>query len=145
MKVSWREVAYIRELDTAQSCICQFEKSSGTDLGKRIWHGSVNYFSVWWWLQSVDVVWKCLGTHKMFLILTWWWWFLDTSWWYMHDQIWQWTDGTCSGGAYALNNALLALWLEVLGDDAYMAKWYILLWYGYEFPMTKSHMILGVT
>jgi len=27
--------------------------------------------------------------------------------------------GIGSGGAYALNNALLALWLEVLGDDAY--------------------------
>jgi len=28
-------------------------------------------------------------------------------------------DGTGSGGAYASNNALLALWLEVFGDDAY--------------------------
>jgi len=26
---------------------------------------------------------------------------------------------TGSGGAYALNDALLELWLEVLGDDAY--------------------------
>jgi len=26
------------------------------------------------------------------------------------------------GGAYTSNNALLALWLEVLGDDAYVAK-----------------------
>lgn len=26
------------------------------------------------------------------------------------------------GGGYAFNNALLALWLIVLGDDAYMAK-----------------------
>lgn len=40
-------------------------------------------------------------------------------------------DGTGLGGAYALN-ALLALWLIVLGDDAYMDKWFILLWYGYE-------------
>ena len=31
-------------------------------------------------------------------------------------------DGTSSGGAYAFNNALLALWLVVLGNDAYMAK-----------------------
>jgi len=30
--------------------------------------------------------------------------------------------GTGSGGAYALNNALLALWLEVFGGDAYVAK-----------------------
>jgi len=30
--------------------------------------------------------------------------------------------GTSSGGAYASNNALLALWLEVFGDDAYVAK-----------------------
>lgn len=37
-------------------------------------------------------------------------------------------DGTGSGGAYAFKDALLALWLVVLGDDAYMAKWYILLW-----------------
>ena len=54
-------------------------------------------------------------------------------------------DGTGSGGAYDVNNALLELWLVVLGDDAYMAKWHILLWYGYELSMTKSHMILGVT
>jgi len=27
--------------------------------------------------------------------------------------------GSHSGGAYISNNALLALWLEVLGDDAY--------------------------
>jgi len=31
------------------------------------------------------------------------------------------------GGAYASNNALLALWLEVFGDDTYVAKRYILL------------------
>jgi len=31
-------------------------------------------------------------------------------------------DGTGSGGAYDVNNALLELWLVVLGDDAYMAK-----------------------
>jgi len=31
-------------------------------------------------------------------------------------------DGTGLGGAYTFNNALLALWLVVLGDDAYMAK-----------------------
>jgi len=30
--------------------------------------------------------------------------------------------GTGSGGAYAFNNALLALWLVVLGDNDYMAK-----------------------
>jgi len=55
------------------------------------------------------------------------------------------TNDTGSGGSYTFNNALLALWLVVLGDDAYMSKWYILLWYGYELSMTKSHMILGVT
>jgi len=62
--------------------------------------------------------------------------------------IYAWLDltvGTGSGGAYALNNALLELWLEVLGDDTYMAKWHILLWYGYGLSMTKYHMILGVT
>ena len=31
-------------------------------------------------------------------------------------------DGTGSRGAYAFNNALLALWLVVLSDDAYMAQ-----------------------
>ena len=45
----------------------------------------------------------------------------------MHDQ----TDGIGLEGEYGLN-ALLALWLIVLGDDAYMDKWFILLWYGYE-------------
>jgi len=35
----------------------------------------------------------------------------------MHDQ----ADGTGVRGAYGLN-ALLALWLIVLGDDAYMDK-----------------------
>jgi len=35
----------------------------------------------------------------------------------MHDQ----ADGTGLGGAYGLN-ALLALWLIVLGDDTYMDK-----------------------
>ena len=83
-------------------------------------------------------MWKCVGTHKMLFRsafdphkLTWcipnWWWCLDMSYWYMHDQIWQWIDGICLGGAYALNNALLALWLEFFGDDSYVAKWYILL------------------
>jgi len=38
----------------------------------------------------------------------------------MHDQIWQWTNGIGWRGAYALNNALLALWLEVFGEDAYV-------------------------
>ena len=36
-------------------------------------------------------------------------------------------DGAGSGGTYAFNNALLALWLVVLGDEAYMAKLYIVL------------------
>ena len=64
-------------------------------------------YSIWWWLQSVDNVWKCI--KMLFLILTrltWcifdWWWCLDTSCWYMHDQIWQWTDGTGSGGEHAM-------------------------------------------
>ena len=35
---------------------------------------------------------------------------------------WYMLVGTGSGGAYASNNALLALWLEVFGDDAYVAK-----------------------
>ena len=38
------------------------------------------------------------------------------------------TCGTCWGGAHAFNKALLALWLIVLDDDTYMAKWYILIW-----------------
>ena len=40
------------------------------------------------------------------------------------DMVWSWymLVGTGSGGAYALNNALLELWLEVFGDDAYVAK-----------------------
>ena len=41
----------------------------------------------------------------------------------MHDQ----TDGIGLEGAYGLN-ALLALWLIVLGDDTYMDKRFILLW-----------------
>ena len=32
---------------------------------------------------------------------------------------WYMLVGTGLGGAYASNNALLALWLEVFGDDAY--------------------------
>ena len=48
--------------------------------------------------------------------------------------IYAWSDltyGTGWGGAYAFNTSLLALWLIVLGDDAYMAKWHSLLWDGY--------------
>ena len=37
-------------------------------------------------------------------------------------QSWYVLVGTGSGGAYVSNNALLALWLEVFGDDAYVAK-----------------------
>ena len=40
---------------------------------------------------------------------------------------WYMLVGTGSGGAYASYNALLALWLEVFGYDAYVAKLYILL------------------
>ena len=35
---------------------------------------------------------------------------------------WYMLVGIGSRGAYASNNALLALWLEVFGDDAYVAK-----------------------
>ena len=52
--------------------------------------------------------------------------------------IYAWSDltyGTGWGGAYAFNNSLLALWLIVLGNNAYMAKWYILLWCGYDLSM----------
>ena len=40
------------------------------------------------------------------------------------EMVWSWymMVGTDSGGAYTSNNALLALWLEVFGDDAYVAK-----------------------
>jgi len=34
---------------------------------------------------------------------------------------WYMMVGTSSGGAYTSNNALFALWLEVFGDNAYVA------------------------
>jgi len=37
-------------------------------------------------------------------------------------QPWYFLIGTSLVGAYASNDALLALWLEVFGDDAYVAK-----------------------
>lgn len=43
--------------------------------------------------------------------------------------------------------SILYLMILINGDDAYVAKvfkWYIMLYYGYEFPMMKSQMILVI-
>ena len=91
---SWRQVAYIREFEVAQLCICGLRKMQWDRLKKidLIWFRQL---SIIFSIMMIDDyrLWMLFGSvfdpHK--LLITWcisdWWWCLDTSYWYM-----QWSD-----------------------------------------------------